>query len=156
MNPDYEQQLEARIDRELKQLGELSAPTTLASRVMRVIEQRAVLPWYRRSWQTWPLGLQAVSLAVLLAMFGGLCWGAWELTRAGSMTAVAQKFAGEFADLDVIWRTLGVLGNALVLAIQNLGYGIYRWRRHGPAGGLRGVCRSRHGMRAARHGAAMN
>ena len=29
------------------------------------------VPWYRRSWQMWPAGLQAVSLVALLAMFGG-------------------------------------------------------------------------------------
>lgn len=120
MNPDYERQLETRIDRELKQLGELSAPATLAPRVIRVIEQRTARLWYRCSWQTWPLGLQAASLAALLAMFGGLCWGVWELTRAGAVTAGAQKFAGEFAGLDMIWRTLGVLGNALMLSVQNL------------------------------------
>ena len=48
---------------------------------MRVIEQRAAAPWYRREWQTWPLALQTGSLAGLLAAFAFLCFEGWQLVR---------------------------------------------------------------------------
>jgi hypothetical protein len=123
MNPDYEKRLEARIDRELKELGEWQAPATLASRVMRAVERRAALPWYRRSWQTWPVGLQWASLAALLAMAGGLCFGAWNLAHSTAGTTGAREVAQGFAGLGVFWRTLNVLGGAAVLSVRHLGTG---------------------------------
>jgi len=123
MNPEYEKQLEARIDRELKELGELPAPRAFASRVLGAIERRAALPWYRRSWQTWPAAWQWTSLAVLLVMFGGLCWGGWELTRSATVTAGAPEVAGRFAGLGVFWRTLNALGSAVSVVVQGLGTG---------------------------------
>src|ERR1019366_6589258 len=53
MNSEYEKQLEAVVRRELDALGELEAPPEIARGVMRVIEQCAALPWYRREWQGW-------------------------------------------------------------------------------------------------------
>lgn len=123
MNHDYEKQLEERIDRELKGLGELRAPETIAPRIMRAVGQRRVLPWYRRSWQTWPVALQAASLTILLAMFSGLCLGAWELSHSAAGTSIAQNVSGGIATLGVFWRTLGVLGNAVVLFVRHLGTG---------------------------------
>ena len=123
MNHDYEEQLEARIDRELKSLGELPAPATIAPRILRAVGQRGVLPWYRRSWQEWPVALQAASFAILMAMFGGLCLGAWELSRDAAGTALAQKVGGDVAALGVLWRTIGVLGDAVVLFVRHSGTG---------------------------------
>jgi hypothetical protein len=123
MNPHQEKQLEAAIDRRLKALPELHAPRTLLPRVMTVIEQRAAVPWYRRAWQTWPLALQAGSLAALLAMFGGLCIGGWQLTHSAGAGAATQEINGWLAAANMVWRTLSVLGNAVVLAVQRLGTG---------------------------------
>jgi hypothetical protein len=115
--------LEAAIDRRLKALPELHAPRTLVPRVMAVIEQRAGVPWYRRAWQTWPMALQAGSLAVLLALFGGLCMGVWQLTHSAGPEAAVHEINGWLAALNMIERTLDVLGSALVLAVQRLGAG---------------------------------
>ncbi len=123
MNPDYERQLESRVDRELKALGELQAPATLVTRVMRAVERRAARPWYQRSWQGWPAGLQWASLGVLLAMACGLVLGGWDLARAAAGTVDTPALAHEFAGLGVVWRTLTVLGEAAVLSIRQLGPG---------------------------------
>ena len=123
MNPDYDKQLEAAISRELKALPELSAPTALASRVMAVIGQRARVPWYRRSWQTWPAALQAASLAVLLALFGGLCLGGWQLSQTGTATLALHRAGEWFSGLGVIGNTFNVLVNAAVLVVKKLGTG---------------------------------
>jgi len=121
MNPEYDNELEAQIDRELKGLGELRAPATLASRVLRAIEQRAARPWHQRAWQTWPAGLQTVSLVMLLAMFGGLCFAAWTLTHSGAGEAALQTAGGWFSVFGAISRTLTVLTEAASLAVHQLG-----------------------------------
>jgi hypothetical protein len=121
MNPQYEKQLEASVRRELETLGELPAPPALANRILQVIEQRSTAPWYRRAWPTWSLALRAASLVVLLGVFGGLCYGVWELDRA----AVAQSLSGGwFADLSALWRTVGVLLNVACTFISRLGAGV--------------------------------
>jgi hypothetical protein len=123
MNPDYDKQLEAAISRELKALPELAAPTALASRVMAAIEQRTRVPWYRRSWQTWPVALQAASLVVLLTLFGGLCYGGWELSQAEATTLALHRVGGWFSGLNVIGNTFNVLLNAAVVVVKKLGTG---------------------------------
>jgi hypothetical protein len=123
MNHDYEKQLEARIHRELKGLGELRAPETIVPRIMRAVGKRGVLPWYRRSWQTWPVALRAASLTLLLGMFCGLCFAAWALSNGVAGTAFTRNVTGDFVTVGVFWRTLGVLGNAVVLLVRHLGTG---------------------------------
>jgi len=121
MNHDYEKQLEAAIDRELKGLGELPAPATLASRIMRVVGQHAALRWYRRAWQTWPVAWQVVSLTALLVVFGGVCFGVVGLSHAASATAPAHEIGGWLASVVAVFKTLGVLAEAAVLAVRHLG-----------------------------------
>jgi len=121
MNPHDEQRLEAAIDRELKALPNLRAPSSLASRVMAKIEQPAALPWYRRAWQTWPLPLQAVSMLVLLAAFAGVCFGSWQILHAPAVASALDDLGGWLNSLSVIWKTAGVLVNAVALAFTSLG-----------------------------------
>jgi hypothetical protein len=124
MNPDYENQLEAAISRELKALPELSAPGALANRVMAAIKQRARVPWYRRSWQTWPVALQAAALVILLALFGGLCVAGWQLSQTGTATLALRRVGEWFAGLGVIQNIFNVLANAAVLVVKKLGTGV--------------------------------
>ncbi len=121
MNAEYEKQLEAGIRRELEALGELDAPPEIVRRVMRVIEQRAASPWYRRAWQAWPLGLQAGSLAGLLAAFVFLCFGASQLAHFATLTPAAHEVSGWFSLADAAWNAVNVLANAVELAFRSLG-----------------------------------
>ena len=123
MNAEYEKQLETAIDRELKALPELAAPRTLGPRVMRALEARANRPWYRQSWQMWPQALQTASLAVLLALFAGLCFGGFEFSHARSVAAEAHKLNGWFAGVNVLWSSLNAVLGALVLVVKHLGTG---------------------------------
>src|SRR6185369_6281725 len=107
--------------RELKHLGELPAPGMLASRIMRVVEQRAALPWYRRAWQTWPMAWQVASLTVLLVGFGVICFGAFGLAQAASASAPAHQVGGWLASVGAVFKSLGVLAEAVVLAMRHLG-----------------------------------
>jgi hypothetical protein len=124
MNPDYDKQLETAISCELKALPELAAPTALANRVMAAIGQRARVPWYRRSWQTWPAALQAASLVVLLALFGGLCLGGWQLSQTGTATLALHRMGEWFFGLGVIGNTFNVLVNAAAVVVKKLGTGV--------------------------------
>jgi len=122
MSPEYEKDIEAEIDRELKVLPELRAPSTLILRVLRAIENRANLPWFRRAWQTWPTGLRAISFLALACAFVGLCLGGWELSNAGSSLA-AQKLAVPVATASALWSALQALSGAAVVAFKSLGTG---------------------------------
>ena len=123
MNFEHEKRLEAEVDRELKRLPELMAPGTLILRVMRAIEMRLNLPWYRQAWQRWPIALRVVSFAVLLALFGGLCFASWKLTQLESFATAMHRVSGSFAGIGALWHALIAFVNALVLALKHLGTG---------------------------------
>ncbi len=120
MKFEYEQRLEAEVDRELKGLPELTAPHALILRVIRAIESRLGLPWYRQSWQMWPLALQTASLVALLALFGGLCFGAWKLMHVESFAVATQQAGGWLAGFGVIWHATIALVNALLVTVTHL------------------------------------
>ena len=123
MNLDYENKVEAEVDRELRSLPELMAPPTLVLRVMKAIELRLHLPWYRQSWQMWPMALRVASLVLMLALFGGLCFGSWKLAHTESFLALLQRAGGWFAGFGTIWHAVAALLNASVLAVKQLGIG---------------------------------
>ena len=124
MSVEYEKRLEREIHRELNKLPELLAPPTVVSRVMRAIEQRFSLPWYQQSWQLWPLALRGVSLVILLALFGGLCFGAWKLTHVETVTATMQRPLGWLAGLGDILHIVSVVLTSIIFKIKQLGTGI--------------------------------
>ena len=124
MSFDYEKRLEAEVDRELKRLPELTAPQTLMLRVTAAIEKRPSLPWYRQSWQMWPLPLQAASFVLLMALFGLLCFGTWKLSHAESFAAAMQPPLNWLSGLGAIWHVLTVVLNSVALAVKQLGTGI--------------------------------
>src|ERR1700694_1069368 len=109
MNFDYQKRLETEIDRELKELPELSAPDTLAARVMAGIETRSAVPWYRQPWHAWPAPVRAFSFVIMLALFGGLVFASWLLYQAPGTGLVMQKVGGWFSSLTVIWNEVGGL-----------------------------------------------
>jgi len=124
MDPEFEKQLAAKVQQELNLLGELTAPPALAGRVLRAIEQRIAAPWYRGAWQSWPLALQGVSLVALLLVFAGICFGVGELSHAAKVSHAGQHAGEWFAWLGVLWKTAGVLADAMVTAFRHLGMGV--------------------------------
>lgn len=123
MNPKPENELEALVDRELKSLPPLSAPPKLAPRILAALAARAEAPWYRRAWQTWPLPLQGASLAILLALFGTICFGGWRLFQSEAVVETSAKVGGVLSVFELMFRTLGVLRDAGVQVIQHIGSG---------------------------------
>jgi hypothetical protein len=123
MNPEYEERLAAEIDRELKSLPELRAPSTLMRRVSAAIEQRHRLPWYWQSWEAWPVPLRAAALLVLTAFFASLCLGVWKLPDTESYSVASRHAAGWFTGLTTLWNALNALVATLAQAAQQLGRG---------------------------------
>lgn len=120
MESDYEHRLENAVHRELRSLPELEAPKNLGPNVMAAIRACSVLPWYRRPWPVWPKALQAASLILMLALFGGLCFAVWELSQAQSAVK-AMKAAGQWVSMaGLIWTTLGALGSAILAFVKEL------------------------------------
>ncbi len=120
MNSEIEKQLAASVQRELNTLGELAAPSGLAARIMGTIQQRAAAPWYRRAWQTWPFPQRAAALAVMLALFAGLCVGSWQFGQSDLLADTLGSIGERLSLVNVLWGALGALGNAITLAIQSI------------------------------------
>jgi hypothetical protein len=123
MNSEHDQNLEARIGRVLKELPELSAPSTLMPRVLGIIARQRALPWYRQPWPVWPIALRVATMIFLLASFGGLCLASFELTRAAGFTNAMQEIGHTFSGLSSVWNVLTVLASAVVLVLKHLGTG---------------------------------
>ena len=113
-----DKKLEIKIDRELKALPELPAPPSLLVRVMAAISAMANLPWYRRSWATWPGRFRWSSLVALLALFGGLCYGGWGVSNAAA-PAISQKVSMA----TTLWNGLHDLETAIIMGFRHLGTG---------------------------------
>jgi hypothetical protein len=121
MNSIDDKQLELEIGRQLKTLPELAAPASLANRVMAAIESRLHVPWYRRSWATWPVALRTASLAAMLVLFGGLCLAGWELSHAETVSLAAHRVGQWFSGLNTIGSLLNILAGSVALVVKKLG-----------------------------------
>lgn len=121
MNPEYDKQLERRIDQVLKGLPELSAPSTLALRVMAAVSRRADLAWYRQPMEMWPAGLRIAAMVILMGSFSGLCIAAWQLTRAAGITEATQEISQMFSIFTALWNALNVVLGAVVVIARHFG-----------------------------------
>jgi hypothetical protein len=120
MSSEYENKLEVAIDRKLKALPEIAAPATLVSRVMAAIELRRALPWFRRTWHTWPGSLQGLFLLTMVALFGGICFGVWDVSHSASFGLAVHKVGGWFSGLSALYTALNALAGAVVAMIKQI------------------------------------
>ncbi len=124
MNSDNPEQFEAEIDRELKELPDWRAPSTLVPRVMAAIEQRAVAPWFKRAWPVWPLAAQTASFLVLATLFCGLCYGGWHLSQSQPVLAAGNEIAHGVSVLSALLESAKTLVTMLGHAVTSLGSGV--------------------------------
>jgi hypothetical protein len=89
-------ELESRVDRDLRRLPLPMAPATLLPRVLAAVDAWARRPWYTRAWFTWPLGWQIASIAALALFAVGL----WMLPPAPPSFVVTSNASR------VLWRTI--------------------------------------------------
>jgi len=121
MNLENDKKLEREISRELKALPELTAPAWAANRVRAAIEFRLNVPWYRRSWVTWPLALRMTSLAAMVALFGGLCVAGWEVSRTETVMSATHRAGQWLSGLNTIGSVLNILAGSAALVVKKLG-----------------------------------
>lgn len=121
MNQDYENRFEKLIDRELKSLPTMKAPVGLSARIMAAVERKTRVPWYRREWQTWPLGLQVLSVILLLAALLGTYMGCAYLLQGAAVSSFAASIKDALSGLGAALNALGALGNAVVLVLKSMG-----------------------------------
>jgi hypothetical protein len=115
--------LEREIHGALTRLQAPRAPGSLSPRVMTEVRARLALPWYRRSWFSWPVGWQVVGVVAALVMVAVGAMGAPAALRGATTltTVVIQGVSGalaweppanvrrviEMADAArVVWRTV--------------------------------------------------
>ena|SRR5436190_2205366 len=120
MSLEYERKLEVQIDRELKSLPDVVAPTTLVSRVMAAIELRKALPWFRRAWDTWPGTLQGLFVVLMAALVGGICFGVWEASHTATFGLAIHKVGGWFSGLSAIYTALNALAGVVVALVKQV------------------------------------
>ncbi|HKS38930.1 MAG TPA: hypothetical protein VJW76_17175 [Verrucomicrobiae bacterium] len=121
MDNDKEKQLEELIHRELRNLPEVAAPPTLLHRVMLAVHENARRPWWVRSWVNWPLGMQMISLAVLLASAGLVSYflgAAWD---GFNVTSMSSRVVESFAWLKPIWEIVSALVGAAAVMLRVTG-----------------------------------
>ncbi len=145
---DRHEQLEQLLMRVLRDQPPLQAPASLEANVLREIERRAALPWWRKSFTTWP---QLARVALLLALAGvvklaldALVWLTTNVRGSQVATAIEQpvdwlhtfsnvaKSLGTAAQLLVSaipspWLYAGLLlGVAMYVSLFGVGAAVYR------------------------------
>lgn len=116
---DWEQEL----DQELKALPDHTAPPALIRGVLGKIHKRESLPWHRRPWLTWPVGLRTLSLATLSIVTVLVGVVVCQLAQSAPATALFGRMTSVGAMAGILWDTLGVLAGAAVLSVKQLGTG---------------------------------
>jgi len=122
MNDMNDRRLEARIHRELRALPSLRAPRTLAPRVLAAIAARHAAPWFRRSWNTWPLAMKISFFGLGFAALGGLVFLGTVLPQLATETVgPADWLFTQFAGLKPYYDFAARLAHSLGTALQGTG-----------------------------------
>ncbi len=130
----------------LRELPVRRAPASLESRVLRELERRLALPWWRRRFAHWPLAARGVFVAICLAIIGfTFLDGSWAITGTRALNVLgpastswthpaiaAMASTAESAALLVhvippVWFYVGMAaGTLLYAAMFGLGAAAYR------------------------------
>jgi hypothetical protein len=121
MNLEFDNQLEAEIDRQLKDLPDLAAPPNLIRRTMSAIECPGA-PWYFRPWSAWPAGLRAAFLVVTLGALAGAIPILHELGPR-LFGPLAGQFAHWRVGVECLWNAAGALTGAVTVILNHFGKG---------------------------------
>jgi len=100
MNDVNERKLAEQLHRELHQLPNLKAPTTLGPRVLAAIAARQEAPWWKKSWASWPASMKLAFLVTGIAAIAGLILAGAAIPQFGTLTSgVTESVGGMFASL---------------------------------------------------------
>jgi len=90
-SPDFEK-LERLIHENLRALPGREAPRTLETRVLMALERRAALPWWRRSYIHWPVGLRCAFILLLAAAAAAVLAFSGSQVPAQAASELALRF----------------------------------------------------------------
>src|SRR5690606_21014771 len=111
------------------------APATLIPRVLQAIADRELLPWWRKSYASWPWPARLVFLAITSGLASLLVYFTWGLSIGATMDTLARE-AGDARSLFLLFEALaGALASA-VAAIVRAGGSTLLWI----AAGVLGAC----------------
>lgn len=87
--------LEREIHEALSRLPGPRAPRSLSPRVMAAVRAHEALPWYRKSWFSWPVGWQVAGVAAALVMVAaGAMLAPAALRGAAAVTTLVAQAVG--------------------------------------------------------------
>ncbi len=119
MNREIESDWECDLDKRLKSLGELDAPSRLIPKIMGKIENRRSLNWYRQPYYTWStlnkikacLAFSFLSMLVTVSYYQGM-----HLDLSGWINAeIGQRVSSLSNGFDGLIRGLSVLGRTILM-----------------------------------------
>jgi hypothetical protein len=118
MNSEFENQLEAEIDRHLKDLPDLAAPPNLIPRVMTAIARPAT-PWRVRPWYAWPISAQIASVTLALGLLLAAIPG-WRVVEPALTGPMASRFAPWRAGVACLWNAARAVVGAAPVVVEHL------------------------------------
>jgi hypothetical protein len=123
MTPDFDPNLEALIDRRLKELPDLAAPSGLVTRTMKALTGAAAAHPRRSAWPAWPAGWRAAFLILASVGLAALFLG-WRNAAPAVASLALPWLARVAAFTGVIWNTLSTLTDAVALVLRHFGNGV--------------------------------
>jgi hypothetical protein len=120
MNRDEDKAWEARLDRALKDLPELSAPADLVEGTLTALERRRKPAWCQPQWTLWPPWLRTVSLVSMITLLGASCAVIWDFPGKAYVAAFSRRLGNLFAGWDLAVGTLDTLAHAALTAVRHL------------------------------------
>ncbi len=97
-SPDRESEFESRVGRALREVPLRRAPPSLESRVHEEIGRRAVLPWWRRSFATWPRLARTGFALTCGSIVAAVLAGTWPWANGA-----ASASAGALSARSLLW-----------------------------------------------------
>jgi hypothetical protein len=111
--------LEKLVDRVCREQPPLGAPATLSARVIAELERRAALPWWRQSFNHWPIPVRAAFVAACAA----LTWASLSAPMARLFSTVNEPLTWAYqtgASVSLINTVFGRVGANLASSVSPL------------------------------------
>ncbi len=117
------EELEQFIHQQLRGLPSRPAPRSLESRVLAAIEERAMIPWYHKSWSYWPAAIRSAFLVLATSVTGGVVaafyFGFTDVNTSAVVAEAGQRLSF-FTQIYHVATWIGQLGSQVFGTIPPL------------------------------------
>ncbi|MBL9135529.1 MAG: hypothetical protein JNK85_06655 [Verrucomicrobiales bacterium] len=121
MRPSPEHELEQALDRELRQLPGPKAPSTLMPRVLRAIEARERMPWWQKSYASWPWAARLAFLVISGSLAALVLYFTWGLSDGITFGALSDEMAAVTQRWTAVRSIAAALGGATMAIARSAG-----------------------------------